>query len=838
MKIGKQFSFTVLFLVLLGFTIPSWGQVPLSGSSIPKYVDPLPHFANNRVNGTHSLTITAKEIQQVVLPSTYLNLQTGKPFQTTVWGYEIKDGTTVYPAHYPAFSIEAKRGIPTTVSYFNGLEPQTLYTPRNGGPGILPVDQTLCWADPLSTPMIMGSMKKADMNSGSMGPYYGPAPIVPHLHGAEVSSLYDGYPYAWFTPGFMYRGKDFKTNVYTYNNNQQAATLWFHDHTMGLTRLNVYAGLAGFYLLRDPLSIDTGIPASGGLPASNYEIEIAIQDRMFDTNGQLYFPHDGVSDAHPYWIPMFYGDVMVVNGKTWPYLNVEPRRYRFRFLDGSNARFYDLYLQNMVTSASGPKFWQIGTDGGLLNSPVQLTTLRMAPGERADIIIDFAAYKGQVITLRNSYSCGMGCCKTTGMGMGGGGMGGGGMGGGGMGGGGMGGGGMGGSSSTTSEIMQFRVVNNLIGTDTSYNPATGKSLRTSSLVKLADFTGTKVASGLVVDKTRILTLNDIGGMGMGGGGMGGGGMGMGSLELLVNNTKWMGEMSPNAGGVTENPTEGKTEVWKIVNLTCMPHPMHLHLVQFQLVSRQSFMMGSYKMAYDASFPGGMSPSDGKTYPAGVFIPGYGPPKPYNSTNPIGGNPNIASYLSGSPRPAEKNEAGWKDTFIMYPGEVTTVIVRFAPTDKPINASPGQLLFSFDPSVGPGYVWHCHIVDHEDNEMMRPYSVKPSPSRNAAKLASSGAEETLEKAPFSFALGQNKPNPFNPTTEIHFSIPASSHVELSIYNTLGQKVRSLVNSSLVPGNHTVVWDGKDDRGSTVSGGLYVYVLNSGNSVQSRKMVLMK
>ena len=180
-------------------------------------------------------------------------------------------------------------------------------------------------------------------------------------HGGEVEPAFDGGPDAWFTPEFTYTGSSWKlpggnavTNVYTYPNGQETATLWFHDHALGVTRLNVYAGLAGFYLLRDER--DNGRPDNTlGLPAGDQEIEIAIQDRMFNRQGELYFPAEGENAmTHPFWIPEFTGNVIVVNGKTWPYLEVEPRRYRFHFLNGSNSRFYQLFLEDKSTASPGP----------------------------------------------------------------------------------------------------------------------------------------------------------------------------------------------------------------------------------------------------------------------------------------------------------------------------------------------------------------------------------------------------------------------------------------------------------------------------------------------------
>jgi spore coat protein A len=166
---------------------------------------------------------------------------------------------------------------------------------------------------------------------------------------------------------------------------------------------------------------------------------------------------------------------------------------------------------------------------------------------------------------------------------------------------------------------------------------------------------------------------------------------------------------------SELPREGETELWEIVNMTADAHPIHTHLTQVQILNRQNFNTNKYQKAYDAAFPGGL------------FIPGYGPPLDYNTGNSraLGGNPDITPYLQGPVRPAEPNEAGWKDTMVMYPGEVTRFVARYAPTDKAIDDP--NLYFPFEPCPGNSdFVWHCHIIDHEDNDMMRPFRVIAKP----------------------------------------------------------------------------------------------------------------
>lgn len=777
-------------------------QVPLPGRSIPKYVDPLPHFAGQRVTEPN-LTVTMEEFKQQVLPANAVNPLTGQPYPMTyVWGYKVNNSGPLYPA----FTIEAQRNTPNMVLYLNNLKAPVLQK-------WLSVDQTLHWAAPLDPThgCMMGIQPGQAPGFPCNQPYTGPVPAVAHLHGGEVQSAFDGHPDTWFTPddvldaagatlgadvnllgivkavagsflevnsilkagsevytpadqtaiggtyvanvlqadvtvgagvtlsgtvkvvassvltagSFLEAGSEvvdpadqgaiggayiaiagpgYVTDVYEYPNTQEAATLWFHDHALGTTRLNVYGGLAGFYFLRDPLNVPANLPGgpddftviddSDPLNPKEIkaEIEIVIQDRIFDTNGQWFFPDfPPLNPEHPFWNPEFLGDVIVVNGKTWPFMNVEPRRYRFRLLNGSNARFYRMWLENMITATPGPVFWQIGTDGGLLDTSVKLDRmdpinplfLLLAPGERADLIIDFAGLEGQTLTLRNNarapFPKGVAAYPQT-----------------------------------VGQIMQFRVGNTVTaGSDPSYNPATAGpgSLRPNNPIKWLYNPNTLVVTP-AQDVTRQLTLNEVMGPG-------------GPLEVLLNNTKWEGMMSTNAGGITEMPQRGSTELWEIINLTADAHPIHLHLVQFQLVSRQKFNFNKYVKLYDSMFPA--VTFNGVTYPGGVFIPAYGPPLQYDPGTPgaiLGGNPNLTPYSQGPARPAEPNEMGWKDTVIMYPGEVTRIIVRWAPTDEDTGVpQPGNEYFAFDSTTDPGYVWHCHILDHEDNEMMRPYKVR-------------------------------------------------------------------------------------------------------------------
>ena len=469
----------------------------------------------------------------------------------------------------------------------------------------------------------------------------------------------------------------------------------------------MYAGIAGAYLLQD---------AENPWPIKPARIiPLVIQDRMFDVNGQLYFPagppFSPNPDVHPFWVPEFEGDVICVNGKAWPRLTVANKRYAFWFLNGSNARTYEFSLVDPVSKNAGPRMWVIGTDGGLLDTPVpidgQLAKLVMMPGERYLVIIDFAGFEAGVVGPNGVAYSGdwlmRNIAKTpfpAGVAPGG---------------------------TTTGRIMKFIVDPGSALPDEPYNPAGGTPLRTP-MVRLADPNTGTPGAGVTIDKTRQLTLNEVMGPG-------------GPLAALVNNSKWDGKRPDGSvinGGVvgpdgatyyTEFPKEGETELWEIVNLTADAHPIHLHLVQFQLMNRQRFNTNKYGGVYNAAFPGG------------VFVPEYGPPLAYDpADNPQsggkwGGNPDVGVlakngkplYLQGPATPPLPEEAGWKDTVIMYPGEVTRIMVRWAPTDLAANTPAANAWFPFDPNGGHGYVWHCHIIDHEDNEMMRPDAVTPNPN---------------------------------------------------------------------------------------------------------------
>jgi spore coat protein A, manganese oxidase len=715
-------------------------QIPLLASKIPQFVDLVPNLLDGDHlivdDGVAPIELEMREQLVNILPAGAVPGYTG----TYVWSY-LKTGQSNRTSYLGPVII-AQRGTPTEIKFTNLLgttESTNVLAYKYS------TDQTLHWADPLNDGENMWNHMAMPPLPGQEGSYNyeGPIPAVPHLHGGYVPPVLDGGPDAWFTSDGNYVGHGFYSKdwdlinkppqnycIYRYPNGQEGALIWFHDHTLGATRLNVYCGLAGGYLIADPND-----PIFPNLPTL---VPLVIQDRMFDTNGQLFFPADSAggilwatNPEHPYWVPEFVGDVIVVNGKSWPFMKVEPKRYTFLFINGSNARTYEMAFTDPISKNPGPPLWVIGTDGGYLDVPVKIdprqkanNVLPMMSGERYWVIVDFKGYEQGVVGPNGSRYSGKWLlknnAKTPYPG------------------------GAAPNGSTVGKIMQFIVAGGPVN-DTSYNPATGAALRTP-MVRLKNAT---------VRKTRQLTLNEVMGMplnytdpvtGLTAAYPGG------PLEILVNNTKWAGHrftgvtdgmydmqpipgFEPDAQGVnflSELPNEGETELWEIVNLTADAHPIHLHLVQFQLLNRQNFDTKKYNQAYAAAFPGGfdytMRPM-GMNVGPGVFIPAYGPPLDYKAGNPRaeGGNPDVTLFLQGPIKPPNPHENGWKDTIMTMPGQVTRFLVRWAPTEIPAGTDPAAANFAFDPqALSGGYVWHCHIVDHEDNEMMRPDQVTPNP----------------------------------------------------------------------------------------------------------------
>lgn len=442
-----------------------------------------------------------------------------------------------------------------------------------------------------------------------------------HVHGGLTAPQFDGHPEDTYLPG--------GSKTYNYLNNQEAGTVWYHDHALGITRLNVYAGLAGFYLIRD--QFDTGQPDNPlGLPApyGRYELPLVLQDKSFNADGTLlYVPAP--------WVPEFFGDVSVVNGKAWPNLNVDRGRYRFRIVNGSNARFYNLRL------STGQPIVQIGTDGGLLNAPVNVGQLLLAPGERADALIDFSALpSGTKVVLTNNavtpFPSGPRNRRKGGL--------------------------------PIKELMQFTV-----GAAPGFQGAMPATLRGGVGQPAAIPPPARTANVRHLPLVEILDATGA------------------PLRVLLNNLHF--DMSS-----IEMPMQGTVEMWNLINLTADTHPIHLHLVQFQLLERQPFNVAAYLAAYNPGLP---SPS----------VDGQGP-WPAPSADP---------FARGAAKRPDRNEQGFKDTIRANPGEITRIVVRF-PTSSEAGFNPDAAYTNAAGQTLQGYVWHCHILEHEDNEMMLKYRI--------------------------------------------------------------------------------------------------------------------
>lgn len=763
-KVQKKLFLFIMALALIGLGCPlekagastlvpqQWlpGDTIFAGGAftLPMHVfGPGYNATVPRVNAmkNQKLKVTMKEIEHQSLPAPYP--------ATRVWAYEISNpvnGNILGPAHWPGVTIEATRYTATRAKYNNSLPSFGAPFTLNGAPatglvqGLVSVDTSIHWANPLGDTGAMNCSAidctlPANAANACCQAFQGPIPVVAHLHGAEAFSGVDGGPEQWFTPNglkgpgyFSYGTPLANESIYIYPNKQEPGVLWFHDHALGATRTNVYGGLAAFYFVRDPAT------APANLPTGAYEVEIAIQDRQFDTNGQLFFPDGSPNgpnpaaplgvcgdltandpcfngpppnpDIHPYWNPEFFGDVAVVNGNAWPVFNVEPRRYLFYILNGSNARFYRLTFGDLAGGESRPPIWMVGMDDGYANPvSVRFRTMTTAgevwtpdgtvvgsqvfigPGERNYVIVDFTNYAGKTVTVVNNSPAPFpggplipGQPGQVGM----------------------------------AKIMRFNVSIALQAADTSCNPAiAGQCTRVNPPIRLTNAKGA-LAPNVTVNKTRQLILKEHQGPG-------------GPIEVLVNNTHWDGLTSPGiattfpADGVSELPQVGSTELWEIINLTMDAHPIHTHLAQFQVLNRQNYDP-AYSTAWAAAFPA----CPGVSFPTvDNPCPGYGPPADYtipNADGAIGGNPAVNAYLLGPAiKPQPEEGLAWKDTVVAMPGMVTRFVIRWSPTHIPKNqVIAGRNKYTFNPTAGPGYVWHCHIIDHEDNEMMRPYKVTP------------------------------------------------------------------------------------------------------------------
>ncbi|MEP7052782.1 MAG: multicopper oxidase domain-containing protein [Pseudomonadota bacterium] len=508
---------------------------PLHPERLTRYVDALPVPAVAKPNGTRADPQDAsKQLPyfQIAMREIWVPVHRDlKP--TRFWSY----GSSV-----PGPTLEVQRGQAVLIEWQNELPQQHF----------LPVDHTLCGAE-ATQPEVR---------------------TIVHVHGARVPPESDGNPLDWFTKG--------QSRVVRYPNGQDAATLWYHDHAMGLERLNHYAGLFGVFLIRDQ------VEAALNLPSGAHEVPLVICDRSFDEAGQLSYPTSGIADAP--WVSEVYGDTFLLNGKLFPYFEVEPRRYRFRVVNASNARFLYLALSNEQV------FLQVGSDQGLLAAPAPLKKLTLAPAERADILIDFRNAAGTRLLLK----------------------------------------------SQAFELMEFRV-------SAAEMPAEAPlPARLRPAPRMPERSATK---------TRLLTLNQYQDITVSGKPTCSTPPSAATprMLMLLNGARWL---EP----VTEKPMLGDTEIWSFVNVTDDVHPIHLHLVRFQILDRQQFDV-------DAFLTKG-----------------------------------TLKLLNQRVSP-EPGEAGWKDTVRADAAVITRIIVKF-------EGYSGR------------YVWHCHVLEHAANEMMRPFEVLP------------------------------------------------------------------------------------------------------------------
>lgn len=433
-----------------------------------------------------------------------------------------------YGGTSPGPTLQATSGEPLLIEWINALPTQHF----------LPIDHSIHGAE-RSKPQVR---------------------TVAHVHGARVPATSDGYPEDWFAPG--------RSALYHYPNGQDAATLWYHDHAMGITRLNMYAGLFGAYVVRDPTE------QALGLPSGEFDVPLVLCDRFIGKDGQLYYPVS--DDPEAPWVSECNGNAMLCNGKLFPFLEVEPRRYRFRLINVANTRFFHLSL------STGQPLVQVASDQGLLTAPLPRHDVTLYPAERADVVVDFSGLDGKQVQLRHQADA----------------------------------------------IMEFRV-RDRGRRDTTAVPATLNTIE-------------RLAPASAV-RDRVLTLgeqDDAGGR---------------AMMMMLGGKHW-------SDPITEDPRQDSVEIWSLVNLTGDVHPVHLHLVRFQVLERRPFDL----FAWNAS--------------------------------------RTLKY-TGPAQPPPPEEMGWKDTVRTDPGMVTRIIARF-------EGEPGR------------YVWHCHLLEHEDNEMMRPYQLLP------------------------------------------------------------------------------------------------------------------
>ena len=604
-------------------------------NSIPKYVTPLfilPAMPPSRIASDHDeFQVAQRRLSVQVLPA-------GFP-KTLVNGYGAPSDTSSF--HAPGYTIETKSNRQARVTWMN----QLVDSSGNFLPHLLTVDPTIHWANP---PGGNNGRDTTPTFTSTPPPYTGPQPMVVHLHGAHDFEESDGLPETWFLPvakniphGFAtggtfyepYRdeakqrwGVDWAPGTLTsvYPNTQRSGTLWYHDHVLGMTRVDDHTGLVGFYNISGGTGDLPGLvpgprPLPGDPPGKRYyDIFMVLQDKSFNADGSISFPTNSDltgpyipdSDVPPYWNSSFQANTMTVNGNTWPLLEVEPRRYRFRFLDADNFRALSLKIVRDPAARPaqiGVPTWAIAGDGGGLMPKAEPlhetnTGVFMVTSERAEIIVDFTGLQpGDELFLINE---------------------------------------LGATPAPVNEIMKFKVIP-LQGTDTSLPPDQlpmparrdlGPSARTRK-VSMNVIENKQDPNGKQIKRFQMGSIDS---------------SGVNHLEL------W-------SDPISQTVPLGSVETWEIHNRAGDSgvtgtlgggHAFHIHLVEFQLLNRQAL--------------------DSNGNPTGDLIP---------------------------PRPWEEGE---KDTAFAPANQVTRFIAPFDLASK--------------------YIYHCHLTDHEDHEMMRFWEV--------------------------------------------------------------------------------------------------------------------
>ncbi|MBI3561748.1 MAG: multicopper oxidase domain-containing protein [Gammaproteobacteria bacterium] len=557
-------------------------------------------------------------VLQICLRNVKVKLHAQLP-ETGLWSYQ---------GSIPGPTIEVNRGEKVRVDWINHLQGHVPYRAF--------IATTGSAEPPQNDAGPSGGVPQPNLDS--VTPW-----TVVHLHGAKTEADSDGWPENAAFPN--------QSQLVQYTNNQNSAMLWYHDHAMATTRLNVYAGLSGLWIIRDAEERALGlVPKSD---EAEFEIPLVIQDRNLDTeaNGKL-------NGALVYKVETdvmeFFGPVTLVNGKIWPFKEVEARQYRLRVLNASNARVYRLVLIDDNGTPCNSMIKQIGTDQGLLGAPVSFANdegIILAPAERADLIINFANFKGKNLRWVNTatapyngndppvvpgVSDAMNRLKYP-------------------------------------NVMQFRVSN---------KPVTDKFTLPASLAKSYtrithdNFQHKQHRLIALVEDTinNMLFLNELIELGLGKNPP----LNQPVFELKNKD----GTLSRYYTGAHLFPDminwfaeSGSNEVWRFLNLTGDTHPIHIHLVKFQALSRQVFDVTDTSTHYD---------------PLSGYLDTVGKP-------PV-------SYVADGTLDA--NERGWKDNIRVNPGEIVSVGMNFA-------------------EYTGRYVYHCHILEHEDAGMMRPFVVLPA-----------------------------------------------------------------------------------------------------------------